>query len=52
MFTFGGILTLMSIFPILILLFLSVLELAVAFIQAYVFTLLACIYLNDGLHLH
>lgn len=52
MFTFGGILTLMSFFPVLILLFLSALELAVAFIQAYVFTLLTCIYLNDGLHLH
>lgn len=52
MFTLGGLLTIMSIFPVLILLFLSVLELAVAFIQAYVFTLLACIYLNDGLHLH
>jgi F-type H+-transporting ATPase subunit a len=52
MFTLGGFLTIMSIFPVLILFFLSVLELAVAFIQAYVFTLLACIYLNDGLHLH
>jgi F-type H+-transporting ATPase subunit a len=28
------------------------LELGVAVIQAYVFTILTCIYLNDAIHLH
>jgi F-type H+-transporting ATPase subunit a len=28
------------------------LEMLVAFLQAYVFTILTCIYLNEGLHLH
>ena len=27
-------------------------ELLVAFLQAYIFSLLVCIYLNDALHLH
>ena len=29
---------------------LTALELLVAFLQAYVFTILTCIYLNDALH--
>ena len=28
------------------------LELAIAFLQAYVFTVLSCIYLQDTVHLH
>jgi F-type H+-transporting ATPase subunit a len=28
------------------------LELAIAFLQAYVFTVLTCIYLHDAIHLH
>jgi ATP synthase subunit 6 len=48
----GGLLTIAGFFPILILLFLTILEIAVAVIQAYVYTLLVAIYLNDGLHLH
>jgi F-type H+-transporting ATPase subunit a len=28
------------------------LELVVAFLQAYVFAILSCIYLNDALHMH
>lgn len=38
--------------PLIILVFLMGLELAVAIIQTYVFTILICIYLNDGLNLH
>jgi len=38
--------------PLFVLVILIGLELAVACIQAYVFTILACIYLNDALHLH
>jgi len=38
--------------PLIILVILMGLELAVACIQAYVFTILSCIYLNDALNLH
>ena len=31
---------------------LTALELLVAFLQAYVFAILTCIYLNEALHLH
>ena len=30
----------------------TVLEFGIAFLQAYVFTILSCIYLNDALHMH
>jgi F-type H+-transporting ATPase subunit a len=30
----------------------TALELLVALLQAYIFTILCCIYLNDALHLH
>ena len=38
--------------PLLILILLMGLELGVAMIQAYVFTILTCIYLNEGINLH
>jgi len=38
--------------PLILLIILTGLELAVAFIQAYVFTILTCIYINDALNLH
>jgi F0F1-type ATP synthase membrane subunit a len=38
--------------PVLILIPLFVLESAVAVIQSFVFTVLICIYINDGLNLH
>jgi len=40
------------IIPLLILVLLMGLELGVALIQAYVFTILTCIYLNDAINLH
>ena len=40
------------IVPLLILVLLMGLELGVALIQAYVFTILTCIYLNDAINLH
>ena len=43
---------LVHLVPLLILVILMFLELAVAFIQAYVFTILICINLNDGINLH
>ena len=41
-----------AFFPILIVFLVTGLELAIAFLQAYVFTVLICIYLNDALNLH
>lgn len=38
--------------PLFLLVVLMGLELCVALIQAYVFTILTCIYLNDSIHLH
>jgi len=38
--------------PLSILVVLMLLEFAVAVIQAYVFTILTCIYINDAIHLH
>lgn len=52
MTTLGTGLWLAHFIPLLILTLLMGLELAVAIIQAYVFTILICIYLNDALHLH
>jgi len=40
------------IVPLLVLVILMGLELGVAMIQAYVFTILTCIYLNDSINLH
>ena len=48
----GGIIAVCSIFPLFVLLFISVLEIAVAIAQAYVFCLLTTIYINDSVHLH
>lgn len=52
MITAGGVLSLASILPALVIFAMSGLELAVAIIQGYVFTLLTCIYINDAVHLH
>jgi F0F1-type ATP synthase membrane subunit a len=43
---------LMHYVPLLVLIPLFGLELGVAIIQAFVFSLLTCIYLNDALNLH
>ena len=52
MLTAGGFLTIASVFPLFIVLFITVLEMAVALIQAYVFCLLTTIYINDSVNLH
>lgn len=52
MLLLDDLLSLLHVFPLIILVILMGLELAVAFIQAYVFTILTCIYLNDGVNLH
>nr|YP_008519357.1 ATPase subunit 6 [Microchloropsis salina]AGI48936.1 ATPase subunit 6 [Microchloropsis salina] len=48
----GGLLFLAHILPLAVLFILVGLELGVAIIQAYVFTVLTCIYLNDSINLH
>ena len=48
----GGILTGLAIAPMLLIVAIMLLELLVAFLQAYVFAILTCIYLNEALHLH
>nr|YP_010322975.1 ATP synthase F0 subunit 6 [Isis hippuris]UKP87761.1 ATP synthase F0 subunit 6 [Isis hippuris] len=42
----------LSLGPILVMVFITLLEIAVALIQAYVFCLLTTIYINDALNLH
>nr|WVH38388.1 ATP synthase F0 subunit 6 [Colpomenia sinuosa] len=48
----GGLLLIAHIVPLGVLVILFGLELAVALIQAYVFTILSCIYINDAIALH
>ena len=46
----GGALTILAPLPLLMAVALMALEFLVAALQAYVFTVLTCIYLNDALH--
>lgn len=48
----GGFLLVVHVVPLGVLVILFGLELAVSLIQAYVFTILSCIYINDALVLH
>ena len=48
----GGLLSLLSAAPMFLIVAITALELLVAFLQAYVFAILTCIYLNEALHLH
>jgi len=48
----GGLLFLIQYVPLLILIPLFGLELGVALIQSFVFSILICIYLNDSINLH
>ena len=48
----GGFYVIPAIAPLALTVALSGLELAIAFLQAYVFTVLSCIYLQEALHLH
>jgi F-type H+-transporting ATPase subunit a len=50
--TAGGILSVLSIAPMALIVAIMLLEFLVAFLQAYVFAILTCIYLNEALHLH
>jgi len=48
----GGVLSALSIAPFALIVAITALELLVAALQAYVFAILTCIYLNEALHLH
>ena len=48
----GPLLFIAHVLPLAVLFLLVGLEVGVALIQAYVFTVLSCIYLNDSIHLH
>ncbi len=48
----GGYFVIPALAPLFLTVALSGLELAIAFLQAYVFTVLSCIYLQEALHLH
>ncbi len=48
----GGILTILHLLPVIVIFAIVGLELCIAFLQAYVFTVLLCIYLNDAISLH
>jgi F-type H+-transporting ATPase subunit a len=55
LFIFAGFVTALGIFgflPLAFNIFFILLELLVAVLQAYVFTILTCIYLHDAIHLH
>lgn len=52
MLSSGGLLAFFHLIPLALLLVLIGLELGIAALQAYVFTLLTCIYLNDVLDMH
>lgn len=50
MLTGAGLWAVLTPLPVLLAVALTALEFLVAFLQAYVFTILACVYLNDALH--
>ena len=52
MFFLGGLNLFLAFIPFLIVFVVTGLELAIAGLQAYVFVVLVCIYLNDALYLH
>ena len=53
---FGGFVVMLGILggwaPLAFIVVLTGLELLIAFLQAYVFAILTCLYLNDAIHLH
>jgi len=52
MLSVGGVMYVASLIPMAVVFALTGLEIGVAILQAYVFTILTCIYLNDAIHLH
>lgn len=52
MLSIGGIFYLLSLIPLIVVFAVTGLEVGIAMLQAYVFTILTCLYLNDAIHLH
>ena len=52
MLSSGGILSILHLVPLIVIFAIFGLEFGIAFLQAYVFTLLLCVYLNDAISLH
>ncbi|KAI8444043.1 ATP synthase A chain-domain-containing protein [Phakopsora pachyrhizi] len=50
--TSGAVIFIATLVPMALFLLIVGLEIAVSFIQAYVFTILVCIYIKDSIHLH
>lgn len=48
----GGLISFVGLVPFALVFAVTVLEVAIAFLQAYVFTILLCIYANDSINLH
>jgi ATP synthase subunit 6 len=48
----GGIFLVIQLFPMIVIVAITGLELAIAFLQAYVWTTLTCLYLSDAINLH
>ena len=52
---FGGFVVALGVFgvaPLALIVALTAFEILVAVLQAYVFTILTCLYLHDAIHLH
>ena len=52
MLTMGGIFYVVQLVPFVVVLALTGLELGIGFLQAYVWVVLVCIYLQDAINLH
>lgn len=52
MLSAGGFLSVVHLLPLVVIFAIVGLELSIAFLQAYVFSVLLCIYLNDAISLH
>lgn len=52
MFSAGGLLGVAHLIPVAVIFAIVGLELGIAFLQAYVFSVLLCVYLNDAISLH
>lgn len=51
MLSLGGIWYLVHLIPLVVIILVTILELGIAFLQAYVFTILICLYIKDALYL-
>lgn len=51
MLSLGGVWYFLQLFPLIIIIAVTILELGIALLQAYVFTVLVCLYLKDALYL-